>query len=497
MGKKEKDSGFDKTSIQVTGGTAALGTTATLLIDQVVTLEFSPGSTSGAATPGVGITSGSTLQPYVNAVVAAGSNNYQYAALCEPLYVSYTNRAAEFVGGGQTAFAADQYGVYTSYSRIGSGAASLRGESDPGASAIGDRSSLTGGVYIGKRNVDKFYEIVDESLTNPFGASIENNSSEFRFKRINSEFVLVDYNITVKVTNTPVVAGTAIQHYIDGGSPRYVQSMRFAYYPDESSLNIVKALFGGGPNFNNWSMYRNWYSGAAVVGPTAGQLYTTAPGLVDEYETKLNPAWDMSSFMYDQSLSSSYGRHWNGKVFGGGGMWDQSNVFWENGVAIQGSSSQSLQGVTGSDVYPRFSNAPGAMANIFNWSYGYTGGTPSTPANFNKFISSNIFRKLSFAAFGNSAFDRNRPTQWRMVPAYVPKSGTTQDSTTTYNANSFYLEVMMDTPIMHCDHIFRSRLFNGTDNDIQPYQCLTLSGQAIMRYNENATVYPSDYTTLP
>ena len=212
----------------------------------------------------------------------------------------------------------------------------------------------------------------------------------------------------------------------------------------------------------------------------------------------MNPAGDFGPFAFDgYSSADSYGRFWNGKMINGGSFFENATTLTYN-VTSEGLTGgfDTLQGANdnGAGVYPTYQNTPSVMGSLYQWSYGYT-GTIANSTEFKSFVAPNIFRKNAFNIFGNAAFDRNRPTQWRMVPAYVPKSGTTQDATTTYNANSFYLEVMMDTPIMHCDHIFRSRLYDGTDSDIQPYQCLTLSGQAIMRYNENATVYPSDWTS--
>jgi len=498
MGKKEKDSGFDRTSIQVTGGTAALGTTATLLIDQVVTLEFSPGTTSGTAAVGLGITGGSNLAVYIGAASAAGGGNLTYANLCMPLYVNYTNRAPEYVAGGYTAYgSSNDYGVYTNYQLLPSVNVTVSPENGAGGSLSPAPASLTGGTYIGRRNVDKSYTVVNENASTISG--LDNKSSEFRFKRINSEFVLVDYNITVKVENAPLTGfgGGNVQHYIDGGSPRFVQSMRFAYYPDEANLDIIKALFGGGPNFGNWSMYRNWYSGVAIAGSTAGDAAPSTTPFIDAGYSKMNPAGDFGPFAFDgYNSANSYGRFWNGKMINGGSFFEDATTLTYN-VTSEGLTGgfDTLQGANdnGAGVYPTYQNTPSVMGSLYQWSYGYT-GTIANSTEFKSFVAPNIFRKNAFNIFGNAAFDRNRPTQWRMVPAYVPKSGTTQDATTTYNANSFYLEVMMDTPIMHCDHIFRSRMYDGTDASIQPYQCLTLSGQAIMRYNENATVYPSDYT---
>jgi hypothetical protein len=102
----------------------------------------------------------------------------------------------------------------------------------------------------------------------------------------------------------------------------------------------------------------------------------------------------------------------------------------------------------------------------------------------------NVFKNHQYALWGNRAFARNTNTQWRLVPAYIPSN--TGTAVNTHTSNSFYLEVMMDNPILHSDHIFKGNYFNPTASDVRAYQYLTLSGQAILRYSEASTVYRAD-----
>ena len=480
MGEKEKDSGFDNSSVS----------TSKLKVDQVVTQEWTYTFITGNLPVGAQVTGGYQA---VASLAPAQSTN-----VLQPMYVKYSNRAAEYVGAGSyTGFNAGVYGIATyTPGRLGGAAYGA-----PGTSSPFTNGSSTGTAIL-HRNVDYFYSVAS-GASGRFG--LQDANSEIRFKRINSEYVLMDYNITVGVSNEPAFTGPGASAgatgYIDYGSPRYTQAVRFAYYPDENdTLDYTKLLYGGGPNFNNWSFSRNWYSGAAVVGPLNDGYLLGATGFNDPYFSKLNPADDGSPFMWDFNNTSSVadrGLHWNGNMLQAFGQWKNvGSDFYDLDATVvirQNGDNTSSLGDTG--LGNPIDGAASAVAGV-QYNSMYDGTATAWPnidfgsyTDFKRKVI-NVFKNHQYALWGNRAFARNANTQWRLVPAYIPSN--TGTAVNTHTSNSFYLEVMLDNPILHSDHIFKGNYFNPGASDVRAYQYLTLSGQAILRYGEGSTVYRSD-----
>ena len=396
-------------------------------------------------------------------------------------------------------------------------------------------------VYPGssiRRNIDKYYEIYKPiaSQTPEFGATpeVDNQVTQIRVKRINSEFALVDYNITVKVNNPPVT--TTIpgdpSAYIDFCSPRFTQYLRFVYIPDDAgSAGESKLVYGNDLSLINWSTYKNWFPGTAIVGddyqePILNQTSTNSPGAVNgKATTYLNIGEnirtmtnDWSPFYNDQPTFSGDGAYtspmtWNGNVLEATAYYAYNFVVEEaigkgntrystatfplrsfynaNGFTANGSSEYYSRNT----AYAAFGSDLRILSNaysLFPYSYS-TDGVANAKLGLNANVQ--VPKQLAFIGFlgsmyalwKNESFLRNKNTQWRILPAqpHLLNDGTDDD---TGNPNrSFYLEVQLSTPIMHCDTPLGGK-FYGQDSTgyVTPYRYLTLNGQAIVKFAETS-----------
>jgi hypothetical protein len=89
---------------------------------------------------------------------------------------------------------------------------------------------------------------------------------------------------------------------------------------------------------------------------------------------------------------------------------------------------------------------------------------------------------------------RARSCMWRLVPRMGTYQGSGIGDTSLKKNNSFTLEVMFDTPILHIDTPFPKINFasNSISSTCNPYKNLTLSGQAMVRYSDlTQTAYAS------
>ena len=107
----------------------------------------------------------------------------------------------------------------------------------------------------------------------------------------------------------------------------------------------------------------------------------------------------------------------------------------------------------------------------------------------------------AYSILGNDYLSRVRNCSWRVVPRIGNEYGDglgSNDPLTVKN-NSFTLEVMFDKPILHIDTPFAKTNFSSTvdGNPCYPYQYLTVSGQAIVRYSDATnTVFSGPTVTL-
>lgn len=462
MGSKEKDDGFDKqlTSISSINGTAGSGYTATgninkLQLLQVVTQEAIWGYTGATGvrsiTGGTSLTGGWTAN-YLNVNMG---------------YVSYYNSIPDPRNGGlDTHFSSNEYG------EIVKAAPDLPG-SVSGVTGLTAYQGDTAANYASvRRNIDYYYKIFPGSTANYDSGwgntDIENRATQIRFKRINSDFVLVDFNITVEVLN-PVIAGIGINisDYIDFKSPRMTQAIKFMYDVDDNEINTyTESVYGGGPWFSNWSSYRNWIPGAAVVG---GDLSATSTGGGQpEKQTQSD-----SPFFVDFDNGAT--RTWNGNF-----------LDWGLYPASTNSKINSIFGF--GQLGP---GSPGNEDNPIRSAFG--------PAAINGGLSRNLigttgdqtiftaYGGFFYSVWGNHTMSRARNMMWRINPiAYLPIAGITTIGPVTQRRNTFELEIMFDVPIMHTVHAFNAPAFTGATGTYTPYKYLTVSGQSIIRYAQTS-----------
>ena len=94
----------------------------------------------------------------------------------------------------------------------------------------------------------------------------------------------------------------------------------------------------------------------------------------------------------------------------------------------------------------------------------------------------------AYSILGNDYLSRTRNCMWRVVPRIGNHYGDGNNipSGTSVKNNSFTLEVMFDKPILHIDTPFADYNFNvnATGDACHPYQNLTISGQAMVRYSD-------------
>jgi hypothetical protein len=354
------------------------------------------------------------------------------------------------------------------------------------------------------RNIDHFYNIESFNIDPTLGS---NNSSQIRFKRINSEFALVDFNITVKVRNPVLPGGTASNSldYIDFCSPRFTQYMRFVYVPDENfdsetfyRQDIAQDTFGNGMWFNQWSTYKQWYAGTAIVGnDKVNRSYydNTEPSTAG---TNLqNTTSDGSPFFPDSTTVGNIFRTWTGNyldilshyVFDGAFI----NSFREhpiyksegndNQTSLVGNNLTNARGGNGrSGVYSAF-GSDRRILQIAKAMFNKVGIASEEGAKQFGFVQ---FLGAAYSLWHNHTYMRNKNIQWRMVPvqAYKYENGAAF-SPLTQN-NSFILEVQFSDPMLHVDTPLGVRAFlgSGLDRTDRYYQFLTVSGQSIVRYAE-------------
>jgi hypothetical protein len=529
MGSKEKDDGFDN-QLQ---STAEKRNKLKLL--EVVTMELVQGYTgTGGEIIGFGDT----------AILAAGKSPNQL----NMLYVKYWNRKLD-ESGTSDQWLPGEFGMKvpmpTWGETAGSTASNVPDIRTAGQSGIGTYSTA---VVVGvdnivgmtpssprirsaivARNIDKYYEVVHDSAQQNWGGLTNvmddpakpMNSTAIRFRRINSEFVLVDYNISVNVLN-PTIGPTGIaDSYIDGRVPRMTQALKFYYDVDQNEIDAptppgmdyrwTESQYGNGPWFSNWSSWRHWLPGSAVVG------MDTANPLIEAGDVKHvsghfyeNTSTVDSPFFNLNLTDPNYTQTWNGN-------------FIDAGFFLRGATGATANYIPPGRIFPTFGHG---TADPLNQNYknpntviGEAEQDNDTPSNFNygspihgmfdtvylnAVMSTLLFRPKTFnpddqvnfmgrirayySIYLGQTMSRVRNTMWRMTPAFVNNlrnQPASLDEPPQRN-NTFVLEIMFDVPIMHTDHGFSRDHFSPWDStlSVYPYKQLTVSGQGIIRYAE-------------
>lgn len=514
MGSREKDSGIDRqltsgtgytggnangstTGGVGTGTTGATGPIRRLKLVNVITAEVIYGRTAGAP---------ATIQNTVDSFVGLSGGLLSRDNPKHLGYVSYYNKYALNLqnppitdpSGTGSAFTSTTYGRF---STLGSYPATFNSSigADGSFEFIDGTGTTAFNAYTTQcvdRNIDFYYSIF-QGTTGNYSSDMgvvanewPSKATEIRFKRINSEFVLVDFNITVEVNNPaingavpPAVKGEAfakLANWIDCGAPRMTQSLTFIYNPNDdldsyTSGNPVprngftEDLYGAGegPYFHMWSGYRNWLPGSAVVGGDINDSdyndYAPRRGNVD------TPFWK-------NVASDGVFNTWNGNILGAGlyslgGSLESTSELAQYETSAYGNSS----GASQSGIRNEYVN------NILNsqLSYQLFGNIPTSG-----FVTKNLgfmaHLPTYIGTWGGQTMSRTKNFSWRMVPTRwenTTEPGPLLLGSTRVN-NALALEIMFNEPIMHVDHAFNQENFGVTN----PYKYLTLSGQGIIRY---------------
>ena len=486
-GQQEKNSGFDDTTVS----------TSRFYLEEVVTLEFVP-SYTGVTGQGFYIADA----PGVKTKLQSGlKNNFFTTANVAPaLHVKYHNsvmgnpKYGIGASGSNDSFTTSQWGqVIPMFSApnypspTGSNANNTYFSSENTGSNfvvdtgtpvefIGDDAN---GVSI-LRNVDKYYSIVNDSTawdSNWNSDTINNSSTQFRFKRINQDFALIDFNMTIAVNNNTVGTTdfTANDHsgLIDLGSPRWTQYIRMTYLPglDISDGNVptnntdrdyFMKLFGNSLSFMSWSSYNQWYPGTAVTSDPAIKM---ADGLSDTGGPNFN-------------LGHSFQNQVQNPVWTGNLM----DATVQNGVNMP-----IYNAVVPPLVFSDFIS--GFSSNFFNGNLSRNLLVPES----DKSRAFGNYMGRAYSILGNDYLSRCRNCMWRVVPRIGNHNGDGNNVgvNSLVDNNSFTLEVMFDKPILHIDTPFNTLNYSANmistnlTSTCNPYQYLTVSGQAIVRYSNS------------
>ena len=538
FGHKAKDTSFQNSPIKTIADVNGVGLTG-LHIEEVVTQEFLAGYQNGI------IYDVDTLT-YTQAYVTAATshvNNYLDTDDAEsisklpkdmyPGYVRYYNRSYN-VPGTTTAFTSLQFGAYSPLApELPSGATGVIKYNQPagytGSVTPGNTGSYSYKINVGtiRRNIDKYYSIYapttnyENGWNNP--TVINNPATAIRMQRINEEFALIDFNITIAVDN-PLISGSQDpRNYIDFCSPRFTQYLRFVYTPDEAfwdqsgyTETIAQNLFGNGMYLSNWSSYKNWYPGTAIVGDDVNNPNQTLEmcfasnydGLNSTGKMPRTITSDWSPFFNDNSDFSPISvRTWNGNILEmlsynaySSGLWVEQAIGKRNSNRSLLSSPlriyfNEITPISDDDQDSYMYSAFGSDLRILRGAYQLfnftrstnTAGTVSEPQV--KQIAFVGYLGAMYALWGNGSFSRNKNTQWRLVPTTAYRTDASSDTLKVGNNNSFYLEVQLTDPILHTDVYLGAGYYTddaGGDLSItvQPYKYLTVNGQAIVRYAE-------------
>jgi hypothetical protein len=509
MGSKEKDSGFDTQLTTIFGidGTAGVangtagevrgytagGPIEKLQILQVVTQEVMWGYTG--PTNAVRSVTGPTSMR-LGFTGFAGNNRPSWG------FVSYYNNYSKLPDGTGNHFASNVFGEFVCVNALPAAPSFFGGTTGMTGLASGV-ATINSPV---RRNIDYYYKIMPGSTAgydDSQGLGQHNQATAIRFKRINSEFVLVDFNITVQVMN-PRMSDEDINqqvsqiysNWIDRKSPRMTQYMSFVYNIDQlddgtaTRPDWTEDLYGGGTWFSNWSTYNHWLPGTAVVGGDK----VVRP---DQGGNQPQPLSEVDS-PYFVDITNGGGtdqiRTWTGNIIDYG----YYELFGVGYLYPIGGFSMEAPGEGNSNpLRPAYGNAT-INAGISNKFFGVN----ATGGGF-EFIDAFSFGNYSpyvYSTWGNMGMSRTRGMSWRMMPMRWTNQGgdinpITWDEKTR---NTFKLEIMFDVPIMHTSHTLPNERLWGVSQPSsgwQPYKFLTVTGQGIIRYGK--TVIPGQAEPAP
>ena len=499
-------------------------------VEEVVTLEFVTGYTgitgagrniSGTATNSLGVVGGSTGLTLL------------YQEFKAPMYVKYSNAQTHLPIVGLTA--APGLGVTTSnlfstgqYGKIINPITSVAIppgnpiNTVPGATGIA--TTLTpgypgyGGTVLGYapgttamgsavlRNVDKYYNMWNDTTNwdsgwNSSDSSIQNDSSAFRFKRINQDMALVDFNLTIETNNPSIVTGLEINQAlldianpveaIDYGSPRWTQYIRLAYLPTSSNLqknrpngtevspdnDFFLRRFGNSLSFMSWSSFNQWYPGTAVTSdPSIG-------GDGGDALTKTGLSQYTTNFGYNSLHTGNI--TWNGNfvdAVASTNFFDPPNLKAKS-INTLGASEWGLP-FQDSNQYPKHA------FSFYNSQLSAMLEDKSSLIN----IMFGSYMGRSYSLLGNDYLSRQRSCMWRLVPRIgnYRKNFLSTLPPATFKNNSFAIEIQFDKPILHISTPFADWNFKTypTGDSVNPYKYLTVSGQAMLRYSDKTqTIY--------
>lgn len=493
--RKEKDGGFDDQTIS----------TSRFYLEEVVTLEFVSGFTGSDA-----------LNQYVTSISTndtgksyGGYGTYldAYDNQTMPLYVKYYNSQIGntkygITGTTNNAFTTSQYGIKVPVISTTAGPTSSYIYDGTGTGIIGPTGIVSSSIL---RNVDKYYSISNSSTNWDSGwnnsEGFQNKDSQFRFKRINSDMALIDFNMTIDVRNPNLDTGLVSpsifpRETIDGGSPRWTQYIRMTYLPALGSGNdcdYFMKLFGNSLSFMSWSSYNQWYPGTAV---------SSDPNIIpgDALTNTGGPNFTMNH-TYDSAHTQNL--TWSGNFI---------DAVAAPGVDQQSSETDFREANLNSNVNSAF---PGGIHSSQNLPFF---ATAYYNANISRLLSSSSHIGMAFGSYqgraynilGNDYMSRTRSCMWRIVPRIGNHYGDGNNITegSSVKNNSFTLEIMFDKPVLHIDTPFSDWNFQRGANgsDCYPYKNLTISGQAMVRYSDStntqfnggtATLLGSAPTTPP
>ena len=509
FGEKEKDTGF---STRLTEG----NNYSKLRLMEVVSMEMIQ-SYTGSSNARV-----DDLSEVYQGMYSRNTLNTRGGAVSMG-YVKYFN--TQYDRSGSTPyFLPTEYGQKLGISAeqniiIGMTGGGINSSGIPFGYSGGGRPLLYGGAAgvipqeaILMRNLDKYYQIY-QGPTTPGGAqtsanqnwtgtnvSDNNKATSIRFNRINSEYALVDFNITVEVNNPEITGagadGDTGQTRINFGVPTMTQTVKFIYNIDANEIpgNALDE-WGNSVWLTAWSSYKNFLPGTALVGDDLLNISTNENNLGSGYETA---AAVQTPFF--TSSGSGLPQTWNGNFIDFGfyrklspnlGYLDaiyslispNDNVDrTDNPPTLQGSGNTNRS--PGGRIHGQFDLAfinSAISCGLTNWNYGYIPSVPPLTADLTDQATQFMSRIRSYySIWGNMTMSRVRNMMWRMVPFYYNDSTAAAPGAGTAN-NTFIIEVIFDVPIMHTYHAFSGVLFDQTNN-ISPYRYLTLSGQGIVRY---------------
>jgi hypothetical protein len=493
MGSKEKDSGFDsqltsgtgftggRGTTGTTGGTGATGNVQKLQLLEVVTCELLRGYTGVG---GLGIRG-----------ITGVTGNYTGLDTSSMGFARYFNTYYNQTDGTTAPtqyFGVGQYGTIVSYpAPTGFTAGNFSGPT--GTTGATGSTGATGVSCV--RNIDYYYKIFQGTTGNYDNGwnndEFENKATDIRFKRINSEYALVDFNITIEVNNPVLPGGTgtglgSANGTIDGFAPRMTQSVKMLYNMDlDVDADLVgnqdgwtEDKYGNGPWFSNWSSYRNWNTGAAQVGEDLST--DTSSGYLNPSSGKHYGVAD-SPYFITPGLAVGPPT-WNGNFIDAGMFKASASLKNHNLYPTLGVGNTPFNRAI-NPIHGAFDNSVLNMTISENL-FGDTGLAIGTIKPSYWFMS---YLRSFYSVWGNQTMGRSRNMMWRITPFLAqnnvdPNIGA---GSTWNRTNTFMIEIVFDTPIMHVSHEFEKTNF-GTQNGSY-YKYLTLSGQSIVRYGKTET----------